>query len=232
MGAVRLILLRSGGAFVKGLTGSLMDRGASGEELPAPHDDIDIGGVELETVAGARAHLGGDQAGSRAEKRVIDQLAGPAVVGDRPAHALDRLLRAVPPALRVLRVAKRIVVGDLPECRLRAVALPVGRLAVAHRIPAAFVLPMIMAAVQREVLLRPHDLGAALKPTGGEISPDHLTMQRAVPHISDISGKQRISLFPVGAVVIEDLAACEIAATLVARCSPRLGRTRPHKADR
>jgi hypothetical protein len=32
----------------------LMDRGASGEELPAPHDDIDIGGVELETVAGWR----------------------------------------------------------------------------------------------------------------------------------------------------------------------------------
>src|SRR6516225_11654237 len=54
MGAVRLILLRSGGAFIKGMTGRLMDRGASGEELPAEHDDIDIGRVELETVAGAR----------------------------------------------------------------------------------------------------------------------------------------------------------------------------------
>jgi hypothetical protein len=38
-------------------------------------------------------------------------------------------LRAVPPALRVPPIAKRIVVGDLPERRLRAVALPVGRIA-------------------------------------------------------------------------------------------------------
>src|SRR5215469_4099168 len=159
MGAVRLILRQSGG-FIEGLTGRLMDRGASGEELPPAHDHIDIGGVELETVAAALAHLGGDQTGSRTEKRVVDQLAGPAVVGDRPAHAFDRLLGAVPPALRVVLVAKRIVVGDLPECRLRAVALPVGRLAIAHGIPAAFVLPMIMAAAQREGLPRPHDLGA------------------------------------------------------------------------
>ena len=125
-----------------------MDRGAPGEGLPASHDDIDIGGADLETVADAAGHFGGDQARARAEKRVIDQLAGPAVVDDRTAHALDRLLRAVPPALLALRIAKGIVVGDLPDRRLRAVTLPVAGPALAHGVPAGFVLPVIIAAAQ------------------------------------------------------------------------------------
>ena len=83
-----------------------MDRGASGEDLPAPHDDIDISGVEFETVADAAAHFGRDQARARTEKRVIDQLAGPAVVDDRMAHAFDRLLRAVSPALLALSITR------------------------------------------------------------------------------------------------------------------------------
>ena len=66
-----------------------------------------------------------DQARARAEKRVIDQLAGPAVVDHRAAHTLDRLLRAMPPAVLPLSIAEGIVVGALPECRLGAIALPV-----------------------------------------------------------------------------------------------------------
>ena len=92
-----------------------MCSGAPGEHLPASHDHIDIGGVELETEAYAAGHLGRDQTCARAEKRVIDRLAGPAVVGDRAAHALDRLLGPVPPALLALLVAERIIVGDLPD---------------------------------------------------------------------------------------------------------------------
>ena len=34
-----------------------MDCGAAGEKLPAPHNDIDISGVELETVADAACHV-------------------------------------------------------------------------------------------------------------------------------------------------------------------------------
>src|SRR3984893_9175099 len=139
-----------------------MRRGAACEELPAPHDDIDITRVELETVDDAAGHLGGDQTGARAEKRVVDRLAGPAVVGDRPAHAFDRLLGAVPPALLALLVAKGIIVGHLPNRRLPAVALPVALPALAHRVPAGLVLPMIIAAAQREVLLGPDDLSAQL----------------------------------------------------------------------
>jgi hypothetical protein len=64
-----------------------MFRGAPGEDLLASHDDIDISRVEFDAVADAAGHFGRDQARARAEERVIDRLAGPAVVDDRAAHA-------------------------------------------------------------------------------------------------------------------------------------------------
>src|ERR1700738_1068237 len=98
-----------------------MSGGTPGEELPASHDDIDITGADLQTVADAAGHFGGDQTGARAEKRVIDCLTGPAVVGNWAAHAFDRLLGAMPPALLALLGAERVVIADLPDRRLRAV---------------------------------------------------------------------------------------------------------------
>src|SRR6185295_1289016 len=112
------------GALVENLAGRLMPRAAPGEELPSLHDDVDIGGVELETVAEAAGHLGRDHRRARAEERVVDRLAGPAVVFDRAAHALHRLLGAMPPARLALPVAERVVVGDLPNRGLPAIALP------------------------------------------------------------------------------------------------------------
>jgi hypothetical protein len=50
------------------------------------------------------------------------------VVDDRSAHALDRLLRGVPPARLALAIAKRIVVGDLPYGGLLAAPLPMAAL--------------------------------------------------------------------------------------------------------
>src|SRR6202030_844127 len=91
-----------------------MDRRATGEVFPASQNDIDIGRADLDTDAGAAGHFGRDQARARTEKRVIDQLAGPAVVEDRTAHALDRLLRAVSPALLALSITERIVAGGHP----------------------------------------------------------------------------------------------------------------------
>ena len=64
-------MVRLFGALVEGLTGRLIFRSAPGEDLPALHDDIDISGVELETVADAARQLGGDQTRPRAEKRVV-----------------------------------------------------------------------------------------------------------------------------------------------------------------
>src|ERR1700756_5048286 len=140
-----------------------MDRGPPGEGLPPFHDDVDIGRADLETDADAARHFGRDHACAGAEKRVIDQLAGAAVVDDRTAHALDRLLRAVPPALLAVSIAEWVIVGDLPDRRLRAVALPVAGLALAHGVPAGFVLPVKIAAAQGEVLLDPDDLSTKLQ---------------------------------------------------------------------
>src|SRR4029077_1515384 len=160
-----------------------MSGGTPGEELPASHDDIDISGVELETVADAAGHFGGDQTRARPEKRVVDRLAGPAVVDDRAAHAFDRLLSAVPPALLALRVAERIVVGELPDRSLGAVTAPMAALALAHGVPAGFVLPMIVATAQGEVLLGPDDLSARLQPASREIGGDDVAVQSPVPGI-------------------------------------------------
>src|SRR5437762_3270808 len=182
-----------------------MDRGAAGEVLPASQDDIDIGRAELDTDAGAAGHFGRDQARARTEKRVIDQLAGPAVVDDRTPHAFDRLLRAVPPALFALSITKRIVVDDLPHGGLLAVTLPLAGLALAHRVPAIFVTPMVVAAAQGKMLLDPDDLRPRLQPASREIGADHVAMQRPVPDVSDISGIQRIGLPQVGEIIVEHL---------------------------
>src|SRR5580693_2302436 len=181
-----------------------MDRSPSGEGLPASQDHIDIG---------AAGQFGCDQRRARAEKRVIDQLARPAVVDDRTTHALDRLLRAVPPALLALRIAKGIVIGDLPDGGLRAATLPVAGPALAHGVPAGFVLPVIIAATQGEVLFGPDDLSARLQPASNEVGSHDIAVQRAVPDISDIPSKQRIGLPPVGAIVVEHPALRQLAVT-------------------
>jgi hypothetical protein len=198
-----------------------MSGGTTGEELPAAHDNIDISGVELEPAADPTGHLGGDQVRAGAEKRVIDYLAGPAVVGDRAAHALDRLLGPVPPTLFTLSVAKRVIVGDLPDRRLRAVAAPVAGFALAHRVPAGLMLPVVIATAQRKVLFDPDDLSAKLQPAGGQVGGDNIAVQRPVPDISDISREQRIGLTPVGAIVVEHLALSELAGAETAARSPR-----------
>src|SRR5438874_4982569 len=150
-----------------------MSCGTAGEMLPSLRHDIDVMGTELDAEAHPAGHLGGDQARPRAEKRVIDRLARPAVVGDWTAHALHGFLGAVPPALLALRVAKRIVVRYLPDRGLPAAALPVAGLALTHRVATGFMLPMVVAAAQGEVLLAPDDLRARQQPAAGQIGGDN-----------------------------------------------------------
>jgi hypothetical protein len=69
---------------------------------------------------------------------------------------------------------------------------------------------MVVAAAQCKMLLDPDDLRPGLQPASREIGADHVAMQRPVPDISDISGKQRIGLPPVGAIIVEHLALREI----------------------
>src|ERR1700730_16418735 len=197
-----------------------MHRRAPGENLPASHDDIGIGRAELDPVADAAGHFGRDQTRAGAQKRVVDRLAGPAVVDDRAAHALDRLLSAVPPALLALRVAERVVVGDLPDRRLRAVALPVAGPALAHGVPTGFVLPVVIATAQREVLLGPDDLSAWLQPASRQTGGNNVTVQSPGPDVGDIAGEQRVGLPPVGPIVVEHFALRQLAGTKAAARSP------------
>ena len=75
-----------------------------------------------------------------------------AVVEHRPAHALDRLLRAMN-GFGVLAAAR-----DRPERGLLAVAGPMAF--GAHRVPAGLMLPVIIAAADDQPLLGPDDLRA------------------------------------------------------------------------
>src|SRR5271170_1518732 len=65
-----LILLLAVAALVERLTRGLVHRRASGKGLPAPQDDIDIAGADLEPAANPAGHFCRDQARARAEKRV------------------------------------------------------------------------------------------------------------------------------------------------------------------
>ena len=91
----------------------------TGKPLPPINRHIDICWTKLDAMANTPGRLGGDQRGTGAHERIVDRLAGVGVVHDRPAHALDRFLRAVH-GLGVL-----VTVCDLPERRLLAVAGPV-----------------------------------------------------------------------------------------------------------
>ena len=110
--------------------------------------------------------LGGDDRGPRSGERLVDRLAGRAVVQHRPAHALDRLLRAVD--RRGVLVAAR----DRPERGLLAVAVPVALALLAHRVPAGLVLPVVVAAAEHQPLLGPDDLRADGEAAGDEALGD------------------------------------------------------------
>ena len=80
---------------------------------------------------------------------------------------------------------------------------------------------MVVTPAQGEMRLGPDDLSTQLKPAGGQIAADHVTVQGTVPHISDIPSKQRIGLPPVSAVIVEHLALRDVIIHLAtAFCRP------------
>ena len=111
-------------------------------------------------MADAAGDLGGDDGRARAGERLIDGLTRRGVVLDRPLHALNRLLCAV---LEADALARRY----LPERGLLAVACPIGW-TIADRVPAGFVLPMVMPAAESKAVFRPDDLRANVEADGRE----------------------------------------------------------------
>src|SRR5437764_11834267 len=141
---------------VEASTVAVEHRLLAGEVLPALHRNIDISRRDLNRVADAAGHLSCDYRRARAAERLVDGLPGRRIVFDRPAHALDRLLRAVAGFRFQIFV-------DLPQRRLRMVADPGRGAALAHHVRARPVLAVVMAASAREVVLAPTDFVAGLE---------------------------------------------------------------------
>src|SRR5688572_22161033 len=96
--------------------------------------------------------------------------------------------------------AKAVQIGDFPQRRLRAVAASVCRSAAANGVPARLMLPVIMPAAEREVLLGPDDLRPDLKARCCE-SAHHLSgMNTGMPHIGNIAAEQLIRRGPIGLI--------------------------------
>src|SRR6516162_775087 len=79
---------------------------------------------------------------------------------------------------------------------------------------------MVVAAAESEVLLRPDDLCAQLEAASSKPGSDDIAVQRPEPYIGGVSGKQGIGLLPVGAIVVEHLAPCQLASAEAAARSP------------
>ena len=129
------------------------------------------------------------------------------MVEQRAAHQLHRLLGAVAGDDIVASfAAKPIQVCHLPKRRLFPVAAPSGRLPLANGVPARFMLPVIVAAAQRKVLLGPDDLAADFKAGAFQRLRDGDRVDPGMPDVGDIARKQIVGRRPVDALIVEHFA--------------------------
>src|SRR5215472_4053885 len=121
------------------------------------------------------------------------------MIKNRTPHALDRLLDTKD-KLVVFLTAKRIHIGDLPDCRLSTTTVPVCRSS--DDIPAGLMLPVVMATANSEVLFSPNNLGADLKTTAEQTFSDNGAPEGSMPNISNRAREQLPSLSPVRTGII------------------------------
>jgi hypothetical protein len=95
---------------------------------------------------------------------------------------------------------------DIPNRHLLAIASPVPSLALAHSIPARFMLPVIIAAAQDQLALVPDNLGAQLKLGRDQALAHHASEQTGVPNVSHLAREESPRFAPIGIVVVQDLA--------------------------
>src|ERR1035438_5301442 len=92
---------------------------------------------------------------------------------------------------------------DMPQGALGSVAVPVS--AIPNRIPARFMLPVIIAAAQGKAILCPDDLIANFKTAGLDGLLDCRGMSAGMPHICQVALEQGVGFTPVDAIIIPDL---------------------------
>src|SRR5262245_52011381 len=119
--------------------------------LRAAQDHVGVAGLYLTTITDPAEAVGGDQRRAAAQERVIHDVAGGAVVADRPRHALQRLL----PAVRRVVLPRTQVIIDLPNGRWLSTSSPASGPAITHAIPPRLVPPVIMALTDDQLLLAP-----------------------------------------------------------------------------
>src|SRR5258708_32339266 len=95
---------------------------------------------------------------------------------------------------------------DGPKCRLLPVPAPIRRGCPAHRVPARFVLPMIVAPAERKPILGPDDLGAHVEAGSLKGLLDLARVPARVPDIGNRSGEQGPRIPPVGAIIVSHFA--------------------------
>src|SRR3954471_16363719 len=78
------------------------------------------------------------------------------------------------------------------------------RLRLSHRVPAGFMLHMIVAATDDEMGLRPNDLTADIETACFKTFGHDDGLRTGMPDISDWSSKQFPSVPPVGTIVVLD----------------------------
>src|SRR5260221_400986 len=105
---------------------------------------------DLNRVRHAGGHLGRDDRRAGAAEWFVDRLPGRGIVLDRPAHALDRLLRRV----AGLRHPRPV---NLPQRRLFPVAGPMSGATVAHGIKARLMLSVVVTAADDQLAFGPND---------------------------------------------------------------------------
>ncbi len=175
----------------------VQDRLFAGECLPTADSDIDVERIKLDREADPTAGFSRDQGRAAAQEGLIDGVTRARVVQHRPAHALDRLLRAVL-GLGVLLPARYV-----PERCLLPVAGPIAFFA--DGIPTRLVLPVVVASSDYEPLLGPDDLGADRKAVLLEALCNRPRVQRAMPDVGDPAREERPRLAPVGDPVVTNL---------------------------
>src|SRR4029077_19347723 len=97
-----------------------------------------------------------------------DGIAMPGVIQDWAAHQLHGFLSSMTGCGLKPIAPKGVQVSHLPHRRLRAIALPMGFTTFPNAQPARFMLPVIMAAAEREVLLNQNNRRADLEVRGHE----------------------------------------------------------------
>ncbi len=106
----------------------------------------------------------------------------------------------MPGDLVVLVSVEGARIGNLPNCRLLAIATPIP--CSLNCVPARLVHPVIISAAKNKMLFHPDDLSADREPCRDEAIADCSGMKPTMPNVCNIAGEKRPHFTPIGTVVI------------------------------